>query len=95
MSIYPTDCASILEATSEWFEDMIQQLIDSGVSDDPYEIVMELNILLSSQPHTFPQRGVFEPVILQVLDTPGDEAFEYVIKLASDLRQRSAIEVGN
>ena len=62
---------------------------------DRYEIVEQLNILLSSQPDTFPQRGVEKPVILQVLDTPGDEAFEYVIKLASDLRQRSTIEVGN
>ena len=92
MSKYPTDYASILEATSEWFEDMIQQLIDNGVSDDPYEIVEQLNILLSSQPDTFPQRGVFEPVILQVVDTPGDEAFEFVIKLASDLWQKSTIK---
>lgn len=87
MSRYPTLHASIFEATSEWFEDMVRQLIDEGVSNGPTTIIEELNKCLAHQPHTFPQRGVEEPVILQVLDTPEDEAYEFIIKLASDLRQ--------
>ena len=79
--------ASILEATSEWFEDMVQELIDEGVSDDPTTIIEELNKRLARQPSEFPQRGVHEPVTLYVLDNPEDEAYKFVIDLACSTRK--------
>ena len=86
-----TVAASILEATSDWFEDMIYYLIDKGLADDPDTLITELNRLLSFQ---HKQHSDFDGLVaLYVVNNPKDEAYKFVVQLTSELRDHITEEV--
>ena len=99
MNTYPQIDASILEATSEWFEEMTTYLITERFGSaeiDNDRFVEELNKLLKFQPsNTFIKNREDVPIdidttmfVLQVPVDSTNNVYQHVAKLAAETQQQ-------